>query len=203
MKEKKNILDHLKKRQKPDVPKDFFENFSDDLMAKIEEEESGLKNFQKTTKPDVPAEFFENFAQNITQKVSNSEETNKPRVIRLKVIGFVTAVAACLLVFFLIKPDNTTPTADNTQDQNNTENAEPISDEVLMAFVDENDIVDFILEEEIDLSENQVEVNLDENTEDKNASGGTNSDLDELDQDDIYQYLEEDLDNIYLEDLEL
>ena len=61
MAKEKNILDELKKSGKPEIPKGFFENFSDELMAKISEQEAGLDQLKKSAKAEVPDNFFENF----------------------------------------------------------------------------------------------------------------------------------------------
>lgn len=204
MKENKDILNHLNKRPKPALPKDFFENFSDDLMAKISEDESGLNELHKTTKPDVPAKFFENFAENITSQVVTDDSTKSKskqsvQVISLKIFGFVSAVAACLLVMFLLNNNNpaNTELSDNVNSATSTE--EEISDEELLAYFDESDLVDYILEEDIAYTLDE-ESTTDENTETNNT---TSTDLEDLNEEDILYYLQDDIDDIYLDDIEL
>jgi hypothetical protein len=201
VKENKNILNNLNKRQKPEAPKDFFENFSDNLMAKISESDSGLTNFKKTTKPDVPVGFFESFAKDITQQTNDQipiEQDQPTRIIRMKVMGFVSAVAACLLVMFLVMP-----TDDKELANTNTENEvrplnESISDEDLMAYVDADDIIDYILDENIEIG------NSDENSETTKVSPSTSSsELEDLGDEDIFYFLEDDIDDLYFDDFEL
>ena len=202
MEENKNILDELKKRQKPQVPQGFFENFYEELMAKIAEKESGLDAFQKTTKPDVPTGFFENFAENITQQTSEQEpieQANPTKIFTLRVVGIVSAAAACLLVMFLLAPPTTDDQmADELRGVPPKEEA--ISDEDLLAYVDENDIIDFILEEEISVED--AESTIEETTTETETEEAVDQ-LDDLDEEDILYYLEDDLDDINLDDLEL
>ena len=214
MEANKDILDNLKKGQKPEVPKDFFENFYDELMAKIAEEESGLANFQKTTKPDVPAEFFSNFAQNITGLSEDKQQTSteqpieqaKPtRIINLKIVGVIATAAACLLVMFQIVRNNTNEPTDCC-DEPVAETAS-ITDEDLLAFLDEDDIIDYMVDEEIELT-SDVDIDEISTTETSNTNTPENNEessnsLDELDDEDILYFFEDDLDDINLEDLDL
>ena len=213
MEEDKDILNHLKKASKPDVPEGFFENFYDELMAKIAEQESSLNNFQKTTKPDVPTGFFEKFSQEMHQQTSEQKPTaqvkaahedalvgnRSVRIINLKRIGIITAVAACLLVVFLILPPKTNETAKNETESTQLPVEEAaLSHEDLYTYVDEHDIIDYILEEDIELVGT-----TNENTTTKTSTQASVDNSDELDEDDIFFYLEEDLDDINIDDLEL
>ena len=72
MDDKKNILDELKKRQKPSVPEGFFESFSDGLMKRIEED-NVLDDVHSTTKPEVPEGFFDSFAANLMAKINEEK----------------------------------------------------------------------------------------------------------------------------------
>lgn len=208
MEENKNILDDLKKRQKPEVPKGFFDNFYDELMAKIAEEESGLVDFQKTTKPDVPAEFFSNFAQDITSQ-TGKEEPVKPakqasRIINLKIVGVITAAAACLLVMFFLVPPKDTDNVAQTNVQEPIEEVVNISDEDLLAYVDEDDIIDYILEEDIQVMESDTKEEESNITTDDNTVEDSNDEqFEDLNEEDILYYFEDELDDINLDDLEL
>ncbi|MCB9222647.1 MAG: hypothetical protein H6582_00610 [Crocinitomicaceae bacterium] len=173
MENNKDILDGLKKSQKPEVPHGYFENFSDELMAKIAEKESGLDQFNKVSKPTVPDQFFENFSAELMAKIDPVQE--KPsRVIAIKIFGFVTAVAACLLVMFTLLPNdvNTSEAAET----NATVTEETITTDELMAFVDEDHIVDFIIENE--------DINLEMESTDE----------------DVYYIIEEDIEDYYFEE---
>ena len=206
MEEKKNILNDLHKHQKPEVPQGFFENFSDELMAKIAEQESGLNAFQKTTKPDVPAEFFETFAKNITTPSEDGQQTGeqqpteqvkRSRVISLRVVGIISAAAACLLVMFLLKPEDTNVEVASTETEMSSESE--ISDEELLAYVDENDIIDYILDEEIEIEETSAT----ESTNESSIETESTEQLEDLNDEDILYYFEGDLDDINIEDLDL
>lgn len=54
----KDILTKLKKRQKPEVPAGFFDQFVDDLMDEIQPNQTVLDGLIKSKKPDVPAGYF-------------------------------------------------------------------------------------------------------------------------------------------------
>ena len=208
MEENKDILNHFKKRKKPTVPEGFFEQFYDELMAKIAEKESGLDAFQKSSPPDVPADFFENFAKKIPAKTPSDNTNQRTQVFNLKVIGVIASAAACLLIMFqLIQFDQTeveTPSASTNEQTIYTE-------EDLLAFVDEDDIVNYIIEEDVELS-NEIMIddlvgeddsNQKEKTNQTTTDTSSDTDLDELNDEDILYYLEDDLDDINLDDLEL
>lgn len=176
MSEEDNILNKLLKAKKPDVPKGFFENFSDDLSAKISEDEAGLHKFKKSSKPEVPSGFFDAFEQKMVTNTSN-QPASKSTIIRLKVIGFASAIAASLLIMFYFLPvDEQTQTSDIEP----INAAKTISEEDLLAFVDGDDILDFVLE-----------------NEDINIESDIQSDEDE----DIFYFLEDNIEDLYFEEL--
>lgn len=202
MNEQDDILDEFRKRDKPDVPKDFFETFSDELMAKVVEHDSGIDTVKKTARPDVPENFFESFADNILLKTSADPSANqvKPtKVIRLRIAGIIGTAAACLLVLFLVnKKDKEQKIAENDAIHSNTPPIVYSADE-LLAYVDETDIIDYMVEENIDFSEDEVpETATKADTDQK-----SHDELDDLNKADILYYLEDDLNDIYIEDLEL
>ena len=174
MEENKDILNNLKKTKTPEVPEGFFENFSDDLLSKISDSDNDINKIKKTDKVSVPDGFFENFSDNLMEKINDSTP-NKGRIITLKVMGFVSAVAACLLVMFTVMPnDEEKETAETA-----VENVQEImSDDELMAYMDEEEIIDFIIEnEDIDLE-----------------------DASTVEDEDVFYFLEEDIEEYYLEE---
>lgn len=177
MENKKNILDELNKREKPSVPNGFFENFSDELMAKIAEQESGLGDLKKTAKPEVPAGFFEGFTPDIPK--SGGAPTRSTRVYILRAAGFASAIAACLLVMFYLMPNDGNE-SDLSYTSDTTISEDNVSDEELLAYVDGDDILDFIV-----------------NNEDIEIDDETTTQEDE----DVFYYLEEDIEDLYLEGL--
>lgn len=186
MEDKKDIFDEFGKRKKPSVPEGFFDSFSDKLMDKISEEESPLASITKSDKPEVPVGFFENFADKVSTEIQKQESVeDKPsRIISLKVMGFVTAVAACLLVMFAILPSDDEPvvaTIDEVEELDEQMNlAETVTDDEYLAFLDGDDVIDFIIENE------DIEIEDDASSEED---------------EDVFYYLEEDLEEYYLDEL--
>ena len=106
----------------------------------------------------------------------------------MKVVGFVSAVAACLLVMFYVMPNNESeetaevePVIETTAEPLNL--AETITDDEYLAFLDGDDVVDFIIENE------DIEL-------DTEVDG-----IDDLDEDDAFYYLDEDIDDLYYDEL--
>ncbi len=80
------------------VPENYFEVFDEHLFSKISEE-----NFPKSAGHIVPEGYFENMEDRIVKRVINSEKPTK--VIPLfakKYFGYAAAIAACLLIGFMI-----------------------------------------------------------------------------------------------------
>lgn len=170
-----DILNQLKKTARPEVPENFFNSFHSKLTEKIES--SGL-DVKKNDLPEVPKDFFANFSSDLMNKIE-SEETDQQTPVRvwpMKLIGFVSAVAACALIFFMIQPEDETEFAQITTDSDQIEEEQVDS---YLAFLDEAEIVDFLMENE------DIEI-TDELTDDE---------------EDEYYFLEEDLEELYLEDL--
>lgn len=179
MEEKFNILDQLKKTAKPSVPEGYFENFYSKLELEGDFNESAI-GLNKKDKPEVPSDFFANFSADLMDKIKEQEdETAEPeRVWPLKLVGFVTAVAACALIFFMLKPTNEGQTLAETVDNEVTETEEQHVDTYL-AYLDEDEIVDFLLEnDDIEIANEFTEAEEDE-----------------------YYFLEEDIEELYREDL--
>ncbi len=153
MKEDKNILNQFKKNKSPKVPRDFFDNFADDVMSKIEKDESVLDALKKRQQPSVPKDFFNNFADSLP-----IDDKKKTKIISLKNIVIVTAIAASFLLLFVL---NT-----NTQNSNvakdeqsipksqklsgSTQTIEMNQDDEYLAYLSEDDMIDFIVDNQID-----------------------------------------------------
>ncbi len=65
MENKKDILNGLKKSQRPTVPDGFYDQFWSDLMERIQNESGILGQLKKTEKPGVPQDFFANLTSSI------------------------------------------------------------------------------------------------------------------------------------------
>ncbi len=66
MENKKDILNGLRKSQRPTVPDGFYDQFWSDLMERIQNESGILGQLKKTEKPAIPEDFFANLTSSIT-----------------------------------------------------------------------------------------------------------------------------------------
>ena len=81
------------------APKDYFENFDEQLFQKIEEE-----NLPKETGLSVPEGYMDSFEERLFDRFNNSSEIPK-KVIPLfknKKILYVASIAASLAIFFSV-----------------------------------------------------------------------------------------------------
>jgi len=62
---KKDILNGLRKSQRPTVPDGFYDQFWSDLLKRIQDESGILGQLKKTEKPAVPENFFANLTSSI------------------------------------------------------------------------------------------------------------------------------------------
>jgi hypothetical protein len=80
---KKDILEGLKKAQRPVVPDGFFNQFWIDLMQRIEQESGVLGQLKKAEKPAIPEDFFSNLTASFSPEDSpftleNLQKSKKP-----------------------------------------------------------------------------------------------------------------------------
>lgn len=158
MKKDNNILNQLNKNNQPNVPEGFFDNFADDLMSKIESDKSILDTINKTEKPKVPTSFFDDFADNLPV-----ENKKKARVISLKTITIVSSIAASLLLIFMLSWESNT-NQQLASEENNTQIDSTIedssyqihTDEDYLAYLTEDDIVEYIIENKVDIDEDDI-----------------------------------------------
>ncbi len=170
-----NDLDHLalQKNKAAEVPADFFKNFHSNLQAEIESESvfSDLK-LKKTNKPTVPANFENEFIDSLMKKIR--QKNPKGRILKITFWSTAAAVAAGLTLLFTL---NTEPT--NKQPVGLTEiNSEFTDEESLdtyVAYLDEDELVDYIIENDIDMGQAESE------------------------SDDVYDYDSGDIEDIYLD----
>ena len=156
----------LKKTNKPEVPTGFFDQFSDKLMQKIQEEETEkevsspiLDQLILSAKPAVPKDYFENFQPQTTEKESTPK---KGRIIQLRYLAAAASVAAVIALFFYLLPGD--ETNDETQ-YSSAETQEEISEEtydIYLAYMDEEDIVEYIIENDIELEGESDELDEEE-----------------------------------------
>lgn len=138
MSKEDNILNKLKKTERPSVPSDYFDNFASSLDLK-EDETSFLEALPKTKRPKIPAEFLENFSGDLLTKL---DKPKKKKVISLKsmFISVVSAAAVISIVFFATQNRKYPPVAELHFDA-----------ESYLAFIDfdESEYVDFMIDNNI------------------------------------------------------
>ena len=208
MKDENNILNQLKRREKPAVPVDFFDRFSDELMLRIETESGILGQLKKAEKPTVPegffdtllpdvttdeaafsvadlkksplpslpANYFEEFSDQLMETI-HPEEKKKGRIIPMRLISAVVAVAAVFTLIFTVVDFGNEPQEDSHSVAPLAEVEEEEQYDDYLAYLDEAEIIDFIVESNIEL----------ENT------------TDEIQYEDYSEFSGEDLEEYYLE----
>lgn len=187
MEHKYDILDSLKKSSKPDVPNDFFENFPTSLKVNVADHSEPI-GATKKLKPAVPEDFFENFSDQLMKKIqaddSKEPENNVPaqtRFLSYRNISIGVSIAACIMLgLFIFNQKETTLKIDNlSAETESTEVSISESDEAYLAFLDEDELIDFLVEND--------DIELD--TEDSE------------DEEDLYFLVDGEIEDFYLEDL--
>lgn len=183
MKEQFDILDSLKKRRKPELPLDFFDTNISKIMHNIDSDLETV-SVNKNKSATVPVGFFENFSANLMDQIKSEPrlmaEVEKPKsVIPLKILGFVSAVAACMLVFFILdKSPESNEVADI--DMKEQVSVDEFIEEDYLAYLDEADLIDFLVEND--------DITL----------GSELSEEEEA----VYYLMSDDIEEIYLEELQ-
>jgi len=140
----KDILNQLKRTDKPTVSDNFFAEFSANISSKIDDKYF-LESLPKTNQPKVPNQFFENFSNKIVKQI---DEPKKGKLITLKhVVISVLSVAAMLVLVFLATQQSQTNLVTNEFTPSNSEE--------YLAFVDmdEIELIDFMIENNINYDE--------------------------------------------------
>lgn len=179
MEEKKDILNNLKKSAKPDIPKDFFVDFSSNLMKKIDQNQDNdslLDQIHKTSKPEIPIDFFNEFSKSIVNHVKEPKK-KRSRIIKISSWSTVISVAAILAVLVWINKDEEGEMLADTGTESINDSMNDEDYFAYLSYVDENEIVDFMID-------NEVEYEVEE----------SNEGIDE-----VYDYLGDDLEELYLE----
>lgn len=159
----------LGKTDKPDVPENFFTNFHANLKAEIEAEALiSLDGFEKSQKPKVPVDYFDNFSDDILVEVKR--QNRRGRVIKISFWSTIAAAAAVLLLIINLNPE---PERIEQPVANETEVSTEM-DENYVAYFNEYDLIDHILENDI-----QVE----------------GEETDEV----VYDYVEGEIEDVYLD----
>ncbi|HIP36848.1 MAG TPA: hypothetical protein EYG85_08340 [Crocinitomix sp.] len=169
MKDDKNILNKFKKRKTPKVPQAFFDSFVDTITSELKNNTSIINQIIKRKQPKVSAEFFDNFADNITIK-----PVRKRKVISLKIF-IISSVAASLLLFIILNLNSNNQMIAqqklNPQIEFSNSSLAEYNDEYLATLFEEDDLVEFIIDNQIGIEQipdendelfNQIESELDD-----------------------------------------
>ncbi|MBK9192188.1 MAG: hypothetical protein IPM77_12130 [Crocinitomicaceae bacterium] len=194
MEEHSDIFSKLVKRKKPEVPAEFFKNFQHELNEKIDfteqhnesvpagffenfhqhlmdeihaEEEFKSLGLKKNKTPEIPQGYLENFAADILSKTNTKK--GRGRILKITFWSTAAAVAAGFILLFSI----------STNEPESITEINPVVTEeedfdTYAAYVDEESIIDYIVENDVDLGENDTD-------------------------DDTYDFVNSDIEDIYLD----
>lgn len=160
---------------KPQVPEGFFSGFYANLKSEIESESAFREfNLVKTSKPEVPLNFFEQFPVKVKEKTSLTPIKKHAGVIRMTYWTAGIAIAASLTLLFrtyFLQPVST-PVQPTEVSETTNWNEDHV--DLYASYLDEESVIDYMIEHEIDT---------------KTA----------VDDDAVYDAVEDDLEEIYLE----
>jgi hypothetical protein len=172
MEEEHDISSAFKKSNKPLVPEGFFENF----YAGIKEEIDAMDAFahlsiHKRKKPGAVVTAMR------VPGSSVQPVRKRSRVFTLAVWSTISAVAASMAILFYINRGDEASAGTALSNQlSATTSAKPLENEMMdayVAYLDEEELIDFIVENDISTSDNM--------------------------NDDIYDLVESDIEDIYLD----
>ena len=169
MEEEYDIASKFLKSKKPLVPDGFFANFYNSIKDEIDAEDAFLNlNIVKRKKPSIPENFSVNFSSEIDKKITPKFK-NHGRVIRLSFISAVASVAAVLTILFYLNQNNEPIQISNAVP---TFQQDDEAFEAYVAYLDEDEMIDYIVENDISVGESD---------------------------DDIYDYVESEIEDTYLD----
>jgi hypothetical protein len=163
----------LPKAKAPEVPFDFFKNFHTNLQAEIESESVFTDlSLKKSIKPTVPENFETEFTAALMTKIR--QKPTRGRILTITFWSTAAAVAAGLTLLFTLNTDSAT---DQTEvlTETNTEVSDDESLDTYIAYLDEEALVDYIIENDIDMGQAESE------------------------SDEVYDYVSSDIEDIYLD----
>jgi hypothetical protein len=201
VKDQGNILNEFLKRQKPSVPQDYFDQFHDSLEldqtqtsildqlvksekpsvaandfiklnqailneVKSNSSEDFISQLSKSKRPGVPNSFFEAFPEELSL-IAEKES----KIIVLNWVKVISSIAAITLIGLL---SYNWFMSENTTSEVNVAQETEISLETYLTYLDEEDIVNYYINEGISYSDN-----------------------DEIELNELYEYTTEDIENLY------
>ena len=176
MEDYNDIPNWIKKSRKQEVPDDFFENFSSQLMEKIQSEDSQLPAHLKlNSKPSVPSGFFDSFGEEVQAKIKEHKSSSRGKIIRMRNLMMLSAAAAAVLLIVFFSRQNfqsdeiISPNTANLETESNYDD--------YLVYLDDDEIVDYIIDNGIEL----------ENADDVSEREA------------VYDYVGDDIEEIYTE----
>ncbi|MFT5820231.1 MAG: hypothetical protein ACI8ZM_001470 [Crocinitomix sp.] len=167
------FLGQLKKTEKPAVPENFFANLTASIGIGEEEEAGPFDQLRKRVRPTLPANYFDQSTDRIMAAVkADVKNDKKGRVINMRLVTIVCAVAAALLIIFTVinfsgEGDEDNRAAIDKPDENDS-NQELLEDENYddyLAYLDEDEIIDYIIEYDIEIEDTADMVDFDDYSE--------------------------------------
>ena len=144
------------KLAKPKVPDGFFTHFHAQLTAAIEASET--EPFQGLTKratPTVPESFHEDFRKDLMKGLKPTN-VNRGRVLKITFWSAAAAIAAGLTLLLTLNTDEpTSETVTTAAVETNLTEEETL--DAYVAYLDEESLVDYILENDINVGESETE----------------------------------------------
>ena len=161
------------KRTQSAVPADFFAGFYDTLKAEIDAEKPledlGLV---KRKKPLVPENFEQTFSANVLEQVQ--QKPSRGRLLKITFWSTAAAVAAGLALLLTINTNTPAPQNPMVVTQPAALPPDDESLEAFVAYLDEEAMVDYIIENNINVGESETA-------------------------DEVYDYVDSELEEIYMD----
>jgi len=168
--EENDISSKFKKTKKPTVPSGFFENFYEYVQTEIDSDNAFSDlKIVKRKQPGLPENFTKNFEADLIKKIA-PKSSNSGRIIRLVFLSAAASIAAVLAILFYVNQH------EQASEISKTEVGTTQDDEVIdsyIAYLDEDEMIDYIVENNITIGD--------------------------AESDDIYDYVESDIEDIYLD----
>lgn len=163
MAKEKDILSQLTKSEKPEVSKEYFKKFEEKIMAEIgkvdvtSESNNLLDNLPRSPRAEVPEEFFRDFPEKMVDIATNSDK-NGGRIIAMRFLASIAGAAAVILFCFWIfnKTENDTTELAETEAETTEYNYTDEDYDAYLSYVDEGEIIDFIVENEISIEDKET-----------------------------------------------
>ena len=145
-----SVLGQLRKSEKPEVPENFFESILSSLD--VDNDEFSIETLKKNKKPALPINYFSDSENQILEiiKGKKQDSNKRGRIIPLRLIATIGSIAAAIAIIFTIINFSEDTNSDIAVVE--VESSEDTYDAYL-AYLDEDEIVDFIIENDIEIED--------------------------------------------------